>query len=406
MSPESVDILLIGGGVASAAAAHELREAGFDGSVMLVTRELDPPYRRPPVTKELLTSGDESGVPVRHDDWWREQGIDLRTRASVMSLDVAARTATLAGKQEIAFGGALVATGAMVRRLNVEGAQLEGVHYLRAPGNARSLREDLGAAEHVVVVGGSFIATEVAASVTALGKRCTIVMQEDRPLERVFGALVADVAGDVLAERGIEIVSAEDVVAFEGEERVSSVRTASGRRVDGDLVVVGAGAVPDTMLAKRAGLELGESGGVRCDRYLRTSAERIYAAGDMCEYESTIHGCQMRVEHEEHAIAQGRTAARNLLGEQLPHEVVPYFWCDLADWVTFESLGPAIGWDREIVTGSVAERSFTVWYLRDDRVIGTVSVNDSAAVEAARPLVAARAPSAEVAGAEPVTSQE
>jgi 3-phenylpropionate/trans-cinnamate dioxygenase ferredoxin reductase subunit len=406
MSQESVDILLIGGGVASAAAAHELRQAGFSGSVMLVTRELEPPYRRPPVTKELLTSGDESGVPVRHDDWWQEQHIDLRTRAAVMSMDTAARTVTLAGKQQVAFGGALVATGAMVRRLNVDGAQLEGIHYLRAPGNARNLREDLGDAEHVVVVGGSFIATEVAASVTALGKRCTIVMQEERPLERVFGSLVAGVAGDVLTERGIEIVGGEDVVAFEGEERVSSVRTASGRQIEGDLVVVGAGAVPDTMLAKRAGLELGESGGVRCDRYLRTSAERIYAAGDMCEYESTIHGCQMRVEHEEHAIAQGRTAARNLLGELVVHDVVPYFWCDLADWATFESLGPAIGWDREIVTGSVADRRFTVWYLRDDRVVGTVSVNDPAAVETARPLVASGAPSAEVSGAEPVSERE
>ncbi len=400
MTSDRVDMLLIGGGVASASAADELRSAGFDGSITLVTRELDAPYHRPPVTKELLTGRDRDvSVLVRDAAWWEERDVTLRTRASVNALDLATRTATLASKEQIAFDRALVATGAMVRRLSVDGAQLEGVHYLRAPGNARGLRAELDGAERVVVVGGSFIATEVAASLTTLGKRCTVVMQEQRPLERVFGPLVGDFVGGLLAERGIELVCGEDVVAFEGETRVGAVRTASGRRLEADLVVVGAGAIPDTMLARRAGLELGETGGVRCDRFLRTSAEGVYAAGDMCEYDSVIHGRRLRVEHEEHAIAQGRTAARNMLGEQVAHEVVPYFWCELADCAMLESLGPAEDWDEELVTGSVDAGRFTVWYLRDGQVHGTVSVGDPDSVSTARPLVATRAPRSQVAGA-------
>jgi 3-phenylpropionate/trans-cinnamate dioxygenase ferredoxin reductase subunit len=397
MSTTNVDILLIGGGVASASAAAELRARGFTGSVALVTRELDAPYHRPPVTKGLLTGRDTDvdASPLVHDEtWWAEHDVELRTRSAVMSLDLEARTAKLASKDEIAFGGALIATGAMVRRLGVDGAQLEGIHYLRAPGNARALRGELEAAEHVVVIGGSFIGTEVAASLTSLGKRCTILMQEEWPLQRVFGDRAGRFVAGLLREHGVEVITAEDVIAFEGETRVDALRTASGLRLETDLVVVGAGAIPDVSLARKSGLELGETGGVLCDRYLRTSAEGVYAAGDMCEYDSEMHGARLRVEHEEHAIEQGRTAARNLLGEQVAHAEVPYFWSELADWVTLESLGPAVRWDSEIVTGSVEDGRFSVWYVLDDRIVGMLSVGQPENVAAARPLIAARAPSA------------
>lgn len=391
----AVDILLIGGGVASASAAAELRARGFGGSIALVTRELDAPYHRPPVTKGVLTGRDGDEVlPYHPPEWWEEQQIDLRVRSSVNALDTEARTATLASKEVLSYGSALVATGAMVRRLGVDGAQLDGIHYLRAPGNARALRADLGVAQHAVVIGGSFIGTEVAAALTTMGTRCTVLMQERRPLERVFGDAAGDFVASVLRGHGIEILSEEVVVAFEGEERVEAVRTASGRRIPADVVIVGAGAIPDVMLARRAGLALGETGGVACDRYLRTSAPDVYAAGDMCEYESDVHGCLLRVEHEDHAIEQGRTAARNMLGEEAPHVAVPYFWSELADWARLESLGPAMHWDAEIVTGSVDSGQFTIWYTRDDRIVGTLSVGQPEVIEAARPLVSERASSA------------
>lgn len=397
MSATRVDILLVGGGVAAATAAAELRARGFEGSIGLVTREATPPYHRPPITKGLLTGREvEQDGLVHEDAWWAEQDVTLRTRTSVMALDPARRTAALATKDEIAFGSALVATGAMVRRLRVDGAQREGVHYLRTPANARALRGELEAAERAVIVGGSFIGTEVAASLTMTGTSCTLLMQEQRPLERTFGALVGDFAAGLLRDRGVEVIGGEDVVAFEGDTRVAAVRTASGRRVDADVVVVGAGAVPDVALARRAGLEIGETGGVHCDSFLHTSAAHIYAAGDMCEYDSPLHGRRLRVEHEEHAIAQGRTAARNLLGEETPHLDAPYFWSELGDWAKLESLGPVTQWDDEWVTGSVDSGCFTVWYMRDDRVVGSVSVGQAEMLDAARRLIAERAPSGRV----------
>src|SRR5215212_7142149 len=303
----TTDVLLIGGGVAAAAAAAELRTRGFDGSVLLVTRELDPPYERPPVTKELLTGRCTREQLLWGDDaWWAERDVEVRTRCAVTALDTEARRATLSTKETVAFGAALVATGAMVRRLAVDGAGLESVHYLRAPGNAEALRRELEVAERVVVVGGSFIACEVAASVTELGKPCVLVMQEDRPLERQFGAVMGDFIASLLTSKGIELVCGDDVVAFEGAgggeaegdggaaERVAHVVTAGGRRFAADVVVAGVGALPDAMLARRAGLAIGESGGIRCDARLRTSAAGIWAAGDACEYDSVLHGGPVR----------------------------------------------------------------------------------------------------------------
>ncbi|MDX6719242.1 MAG: 3-phenylpropionate/trans-cinnamate dioxygenase ferredoxin reductase component, partial [Solirubrobacteraceae bacterium] len=365
MTDPAYDILLIGGGIASASAAAELRERGFEGSILLATRELDPPYHRPPITKGYLQGRDDRASTLIHPPrWYDEHDVELRTRAGVMDVDLQRRVAKI-GRELVGFDRALVATGAGVRRLQADGGQRDGIHYLRALPNADKLRGDLADAERVVVVGGSYIATEVAASLTLLGKRCTMVMQEALPLERHFGAVAGRFVQGLLTAHGIEIVAGADVSAFDGEGedgRVSAVVCADGRRVEGDLVVVGVGATPDVMLARKAGLEIGDSGGVACDRRLRTSAEGIFAAGDMCEYDSVLHGRRLRIEHEEVAAAQGRHAARTMLGSDEPCAEVPYFWSDLADWATLEYVGPAPAWDEEIVHGDPAEGAFSVWY--------------------------------------------
>lgn len=391
MSEREVDILLIGGGIASAAAAAELRAGGFAGSVTLATREQDPPYHRPPITKGYLQGREERASALVHPEaWYAEHDVELLTRTPVMDLDVEARTAKL-GREVVGFGQALVATGAMVRRLRADGAQREGIHYLRALGNADALREDVAGAERVAIVGGSYIATEVAASLTLLGKHCTLVMQESLPAERGFGPVAGAFVRDLLASHGIEFVAEADVVEFAGEGedgRVQGVVCADGRRVDADLVVVGVGATPDVMLARKAGLELGESGGVACDGGLRTSAEGIFAAGDICEYDSVIHGRRLRIEHEEVAAAQGRHVARAMLGADWPYSEVPYFWSDLADWATLEYVGPAAAWDEEIVRGDPASGSFSVFYVDGGRVAAALAVDRSDDLDVARSLIA------------------
>jgi 3-phenylpropionate/trans-cinnamate dioxygenase ferredoxin reductase subunit len=390
VSDRAVDVLLIGGGIASASAAEELRERGFAGSIALVTRELDPPYHRPPITKGYLQGReDRASALIRPESWYSEHDIELLTRTPVMNLDAEGRTAKL-GRELVGFEQALVATGAMVRRLRTEGAQREGIHYLRALGNAEALREDAAAAERIVVVGGSYIATEVAASMTLLGKHCTIVMQEALPLERGFGTVAGAFVADLLASHGIEIVAGADVVEFAGEGEEGPVRAVvceDGRRVEGDLVVVGVGATPDVMLARKAGLEIGGSGGVACDSRLATSAAGIYAAGDICEYDSVVHGRRLRIEHEEVAAAQGRAAARAMLGSDEPYDEVPYFWSDLADWATLEYVGPAASWDEELVRGDPASGAFSVWYVHEGRLAAALAVGRPDDLDAARSMM-------------------
>ena len=188
MADREVDFLLVGGGVASAYCASELRKRGADGSILLVGREPEPPYDRPPLSKEYLRGeASREDAHVHPRSWYEENDVELLTAKSVMSLDAEARTAKIQGGEEVAFGKALLATGAMVNILRVDGAQLEGIHYLRAFGNSDSIRDDVADAEHVVCVGGSYIGAEVAASLIEMGKRCTIVEIEPVILSRVFG---------------------------------------------------------------------------------------------------------------------------------------------------------------------------------------------------------------------------
>lgn len=384
-----VDYLLVGGGIASVNAAQKLREEGADGSILIASRELDPPYHRPPCSKGYL-QGTESreDALLKPTGWYEDNDIELLTRTGVLSVDLGARTAKLATKEEVEFGSLLVATGAMVRRLTVEGAQLEGIHYLRALGNADAIRRDAEQAERVVLIGGSYIACEVAATLTTLGHDCTMVMLEDIVLERGFGPEAGRFFQDVLETHGVAIVAADQVDRLEGDgERVTRVVTESGLELPADLVVAGVGAQPDVMLARKAGLEIGELGGVRVNANLQADVPGVFAAGDMAEYYSVVHGRVMRIEHEEVAAAQGRTAALNMLGRERPHDVVPYFFSDLSDWASLEYVGPASEWNEEIVRGAPDEGAFSRWYLLDGRVVAALSVGRSADLDDARRLI-------------------
>lgn len=392
MADRSVDFLIVGGGVAAASCAQTLRKEGAEGSIALVGREPHPPYERPPLSKEYLRGeSSQADAHVEDDGWWAENDVELLTRTSVMKLDPGARTAKLSTKEEVGFGKALLATGANVRRLRADGSDLEGIHYLRAFGNSDAIREDAEKAERVVIIGGSYIGCEVAASLTAAqGSKCTIVMQEDEVFERTLGSELGPFFGAILREHGIAIEGGHSLARFEGSDgRVSRVVTESGLELDCDMVVVGAGVVPDTMLAKSAGLDLGESGGVRCGPGLVTSREGVFAAGDMCEYESVVHGRPIRIEHLVAAEEQGETAARNMLGQGVRHEDVPYFFSDLADWVSFEYVGPGAG--APAVRGSVDDGDFTAFYLDDGKVTAALTVGRSDDLEHAKRFIAAGA---------------
>ena len=389
MADARADFLLIGG-FACGHAAAELRKQGADGSIVLVGREPEPPYERPPLTKEYLrgeaTREDAHVNPV---SWYEENGVDLRTGTNVLSLDAEGRTAKLQGGEEIAFDRALIATGANVNILRVDGSNLDRIHYMRAFGNSDNIRADAESADRVVLVGGSYIACEVAASLKSKGTDCALVMMEDVALSRTFGEEAGRWFQDVMESKGVEFHPGETLAAFEGDDHASAVATTSGKTIEGDMIVVGAGVRPDVMVAKRAGLEIdADDGGIRCDETLQTSVEGIYAAGDVCSYDSRIHGRRIRVEHWDVAMQQGQHAARAMMGDAQPYEVVPYFFSDLADWTSLEYVGPANDWDEEIWRGGRDAGEFLVFYVKDGKVAGALSIERSEDLGHARTLLA------------------
>jgi 3-phenylpropionate/trans-cinnamate dioxygenase ferredoxin reductase subunit len=389
MPPREVDHLLIGGGLAAANCARWLREeGGLDHSVLLVGREPDRPYNRPPLSKAFL-QGKESKEDAlfRPDEWWDEQRIDVLSRTSVMKLDTEARVATLSTKEEVSFGSALLATGSNVRRLRVDGCDLDGIHYLRAFGNSEAIKADAEQYGRAVLIGGSYIGCEVAASLTAAhGVDCEIVMMEDVTFEPAFGKEVGGFFHGVLEEHGVKVHGGEELDRFEGDgSRVTKVVTKSGLEIDCDFVVVGIGVTPDVTLAKAAGLKIGEQGGVKCNAGLETSVPGIFAAGDICEYDSPVHGRPIRIEHWDVAFNQGKTAAFNMLGRGLEHNVVPYFFSDLADWSSMEYVGPGSG--ETVIRGSLDDGEFIAFYLDDGQVKAALSVGRSDDLESARRLL-------------------
>jgi 3-phenylpropionate/trans-cinnamate dioxygenase ferredoxin reductase subunit len=384
----SVDYLLIGGGLASGNCARWLREEGADGSILLVGREPEPPYNRPELSKKYMMGEEARGdVLFRPDDWWGEQEIELMTRTSVTGLDVNERVAKLQSGDEVRFGQALLATGSNVRRLRVDGSELDGIHYLRTFGNADAIRADAEQAENVVLVGGSFIGTEVAASLTWLGKKCAIVMQEQTTLELPFGKEVGGFFHGLLADKGVDIHRGDELERIEGDgERVRKVVTKRGAELDADMVVIGVGVTPDVTLAKAAGLEIGESGGVKLSPRLEASCPDVYAAGDIADYDSVVHGRRLRIEHWDVAFNQGKTAALNMVGRNVNHEEIPYFYSDLADWSGLEYVGPGKG--RPVFRGSMDDGEFTAFYLGDDGVVSAaLTVGRSDDLEAARRFI-------------------
>jgi 3-phenylpropionate/trans-cinnamate dioxygenase ferredoxin reductase subunit len=380
------EFLLIGGGMASANCAAELRKRGVDGEIMLVGREPEPPYERPPLSKEYMRGeAKREDAYVNEPSWYEENKVELRSGTNVMSLDASGRTAKLQGGEEVSFEKALIATGANVNILRVDGANLDGIHYLRAFGNSDNIRDAAEKADRVVLVGGSYIGCEVAASLKAKGTDCAIVMMEDVVLSRNFGEDAGRWFQEILESKGIEIHGGETLAAFEGDDHASAVVTESGKTVEGDLVVVGAGVKPDTMLAEKAGLEVED--GIVCDETLQSSVEGIYAAGDVCSYESKIHGRRLRVEHWDVAMQQGIHAGQVMAGDVAPYETVPYFFSDLADWASLEYVGPAFEWDEEIWRGDRESGEFAVFYLKDGKVAGCLSVERSEDLQVARELV-------------------
>ena len=371
--PTSQTYVIVGASLAGAKAAETLRAEGFDGRVVLIGAEPERPYERPPLSKDYLRGDtDRAKVYVHEENFYADQGIELRTGTAAVALDPDEHTVVLADEERVRYDRLLLATGAEPRRLGVPGAELDGVHYLRSLDDADRLAAALRQAGHVVVIGAGWIGSEVAASSRQLGSDVAMVAPGAVPLQRVLGPEVGAVYGAAHAAHGVRLHMGTGVASILGRRRVEGVSLTDGTRLPADVVVVGIGASPRVQLAERAGLVIDD--GIAVDAHLRTSAADVFAAGDVAAAFHPVLGGRIRVEHWANALHQGPAAARNMLGIPTPYDRVPYLFSDQFE-LGMEYSGHARTWDRVVFRGDPDDGKFLAFWLADGVVLAGMNVN-------------------------------
>jgi 3-phenylpropionate/trans-cinnamate dioxygenase ferredoxin reductase subunit len=370
--------VLVGGGVAAAATAAGLRRRGFDGEIALVAEEPEPPYERPPLSKEFLTGS--AVVPARREQWYADNDVTLLLGNRATALDPGGRTVRLAGGEQLGYDALVLATGMRPRRL--PGFDGDRVHHLRTAADARRLRSELADAAHLVILGAGFIGCEVAASAVALGKQVTIFEPERAPLARALGAQVGGALLEVHRSRGVDVRAGEYAVSMTRTAAGLALESNLGHRVECDLVLVGVGALPNVALAAEAGIATGD--GILVDEYGRTSAPDVYAIGDVAAQRH--HGRRVRVEHHDNALRQAVTVAANLTGGERQHTDAHWFWSDQYDH-KLQSVGHPRDLDDLVIRGSVEELRFAAFSLTDGRIDAVIALNAPGDVLAVRKIL-------------------
>ena len=382
-------ILIIGGGQAGAQAIDTLRREGYAGRIVLVSEETRLPYQRPPLSKNFL-SGEltEERLYFRHQKFYDEHRIDLRLGCRAMRIDPAACTVVLSNGEQVVYDRLLLCLGALSRQLTCPGADLPGVHYLRAIADVPAIQEALKPGTRAVIIGGGYIGLETAATARKMGCLVTVLEMADRVMNRVVASNVSEYFAREHRTHGVNIVCNTRVVRLEGHSRVERVVCADGSSHEADLLVVGVGAVANAQLAEDAGLKC--DNGIVVDEHCRTSDPAIYAAGDCTNHPSPRYEMRVRLESVDNAFEQGRTAALNLLGKPTIHDRVPWFWSDQFDNKLL-IVGLSQGHDQQLTRGDPALRSFTVCYLKGGELVAVEATNHSKDYMAARRLIADRA---------------
>jgi 3-phenylpropionate/trans-cinnamate dioxygenase ferredoxin reductase subunit len=385
---------IVGGGKAGGTAAATLREEGFGGPVVLISREPEIPFGRPPLSKTYLRS--EEGLDdwyVRSAGWYEANDVELRTD-SVVAVDPAAHQLALGSGRDLEYHKLLIATGGRNRRLQIPGAELPGIYYLRTVAECDAIKREAVANRHAVVVGMGFIGCEVAASLTQLGVRVTAIFPGSVPLERVLGREVGAVIGAFHRANGVELSAESQVAAFEGTDRLEAVVTANGDRVACDFAVVGIGIEPDVPTFAPA---LAQANGILVDEGCRASVTDVYAAGDVANHLHPVFG-RVRVEHFNNAEKQGQAAARSMLGSTTSYDYIHSFWSDQYEH-KLEYIGHATKWDEFVVRGSLEEGRLIGFYVLEGLIQAAVGLDrggdpeldSDSEMAACAPLVARRA---------------
>jgi NADPH-dependent 2,4-dienoyl-CoA reductase/sulfur reductase-like enzyme len=370
--------VIVGAGLAGAKAAEAIRAEGFDGEVVLFGREPERPYERPPLAKGFLLGKDtRDSVFVHPADWYADHDVDLRSGVTVAMIDQAARLVTYDGGT-VGYDKLLLATGASARRIDIPGAGLGNVRYLRTLPESEALRTAFTPEARVVIVGAGWIGLEAAAAARTAGASVTVLEPQPGAL---YGALGPELGGkfaELHRAHGVEFrfgeSAAEFLAAGPGSSQVGSVVTTGGTSLPADVVLVGIGAVPNDGLARSAGLEV--DNGVVTDSALRTSAPDIFAVGDVASTYLPLLGRHVRVEHWSNALNGGKAAGISMLGQQVEYDRVPYFYSDQYD-LGMECAGlPSPGsYDQVVYRGDRDSLEFIAFWLKEGRVVAGMNVN-------------------------------
>lgn len=357
------DFIVVGGGLAGATAVETLRTEGAEGSILLLGAEPHLPYHRPPLSKIALTA--EQAPPPRQvlsKARYGELAVELLLGTPVSAIDPRRKSVRTKPGAEIHYEQLLVATGASPKRLSLPGAALPGVFYLRSLDDAEAIRARARDARRAVVVGGSFIGLEVAASLRQIGLEVTL-LERSELLGKLHMPGVSVFLQRGFDQHGVDIIVGDSPAAFRGETTVEAIQTQGGRTISCDMVVIGAGVNPETGFLQGSGIAV--DNGIVVDRFLQSSQPGVFAAGDVANFFDPIFSRQRRVEHWDNAIRQGRTAARNMLGQRVPYDEVTYFYSEMFD-LSFNMLGHVDASDERIERGSLQSKSFATFYLQGD----------------------------------------
>jgi 3-phenylpropionate/trans-cinnamate dioxygenase ferredoxin reductase component len=372
MNPHTETFVIAGAGLAGAKAAETLREEGFDGRLVLVGDEPERPYERPPLSKEYLRGEADEKPYVHGKSFYADNAIELWTSTRVSGIDPGLHELLLEGDQHLGYDRLLVATGSRPRRLDVAGADLDGIHYLRTLADSERIGKRIETGQRLVVIGSGWIGAEIAASARQKGCEVTMLERGSLPLERVLGPELGRIYLDLHRDHGVEFLPETTVERFEGDGSVRRVITSDGASIETAFVVVGIGVAPRTGLLEHAGLRV--DNGVVVDELLETNAPGVFAAGDVASARHPFYGRHLRVEHWANALNQGPAAAKNMLGKAEPYDEIPYFFSDQYE-SGMEYSGFATEWDEVVFRGDVAARELIAFWLKDERVVAGMNMN-------------------------------
>jgi 3-phenylpropionate/trans-cinnamate dioxygenase ferredoxin reductase component len=380
---------IVGASLAGGTAAVTLREEGFDGRVVLIGEEPQPPYERPPLSKEYLRGEQPfEEALVRPLDFYASNDIETHFGTRAIRVDPVAKTLELADADPVRYDKVLIATGSRNRRFPIPGLDLEGVYDLRTVEDCDRIRKEIAPGRRAAVVGMGFIGSEIASSLRQLDVEVVAVEGGKVPLYRALGEEVGRVMEHIHRDHGVEMIFEDHVSGFEGAGRVERIVTEGGRKIDCDFAVVGVGVEPVTDVVAGSGIEV--DNGILVDEHCRTNVEGVFAAGDVTNHYHPIFKQRMRVEHWHNALNHGAAAARNMMGTASAYDEIHWFWSDQYDY-NLQYAGFHRDWDDLIVRGSLEERDFIAFYVKGGLVTAAVGMNRGRDVRRAMQPIKARA---------------